>query len=212
MFTILVAFFGLVVTLVFEPNVFCGVTLPIGARLIGWKAKAESARITFMGKVEVQRLEAVDPKKSRLALDSGVLEIDPRSLLSGVPEITQLRLKFGLMDLELSGSSKSTSSSSVSWKLPLTLREASVQITEGRLRVDNGAWILGGVQADAQGWDGRTPREITGKIARLDWNGPGQQEVGSRVSWSAKKSSDHQSGDQWDLNLTTDVTKVVDLS
>ena len=212
LFTILVAFFGLVVTLVFEPNVFCGVTLPIGARLIGWKAKAESARITFMGKVEVQRLEAVDPKKSRLALDSGVLEIDPRSLLSGVPEITQLRLKFGLMDLELSGSSKSTSSSSVSWKLPLTLREASVQITEGRLRVDNGAWILGGVQADAQGWDGRTPREITGKIARLDWNGPGQQEVGSRVSWSAKKSSDHQSGDQWDLNLTTDVTKVVDLS
>jgi hypothetical protein len=212
LFTVFMAILGVAVTLVFEPHVFCGMTLPIGARLLGWKAKAESARITFLGKVEIRHLEAVNPKKSRIALDSGLLEINPSSLFSGIPEIIQLRLKFGLVDLELSGGSKPTSNSSMSWKLPLTLREASIQITEGRLRVDNGAWILGGVQAEAQGWDGRTPREITGKIARLDWNGPGEQEIGSLVSWSVKKSSDNHGGDQWDLNLTTDVNKVVDLS
>ena len=166
LFTILMAILGVAATLVFEPHVFCGVTLPIGARIMGWKAKAESARITFLGKVEIRHLEAVDPKKSRIALDSGLLEINPSSLFSGIPEIIQLRLKFGLVDLELSGGPKPTSNSSMSWKFPLTLREASFQITEGRLRVDKGAWILGGVQAEAQGWDGRTPKEITGKIAR----------------------------------------------
>lgn len=209
--TVLAALFGVVGTLLFEPNVFCGVTIPLGAHLMGWKAKAESARITILGKVEIRHLEAVDPKKSRLALDSGLLEINPRSLISGTPEILQLRIKFGLVDLEL-GENGAPASSGGSWRLPFTLREASVQITEGRLRVNQGAWILGGVQAEAHGWDGRTPKEISGKIARLDWNGPGQQELKSQVAWSARKSSDVRGGDQWDLSLTTDVTQVVDLS
>ena len=209
--TILAAVFGVIGTMIFEPTVFCGVTIPIGAHWMGWKAKAESARVTFLGKVEIHHLEAVDPKKSRVALDSGLLEIDPRSLLTGLPEITQLRLKFGLLDLEF-GESRTPASTAVSWKLPFTLRGASVQITEGRLRVNQGAWILAGVQAEARGWDGRTPKEISGKVARLDWNGPGQQEVKSQVAWSAQKSSDPRGGDQWDLSLTTDVTKVVDYS
>ena len=208
--TVLTAILGVVATLVFEPSVFCGVTLPLTARCLGWKAKAESARITFLGKMEVRHFEAVDPKKSRLALDSGILEINPRSLFSGVPEILQLQLKFALVDLEL-GEGGSSASPATSWKLPFTLREASVQITEGRFRMNEGAWILGGVQAEARGWDGRTPQEISGKVTRLDWNGPGKQEMRSQVGWSARKSSDHRGGDQWNLSLSADVTRVVDL-
>ena len=209
--TVLAALLGVAITLVFEPNVFCGVTLPIGARWLGWKVRAESARITFLGKVEIRHLEAVNPAKSRLALDSGLLEINPRSLLSGVPEILKLRLKFGLVDLELGGSRPSTPST-VSWKLPFTLREASLQVTEGRLRLDQGAWIVGGVQAEARGWDGRTPKEILGKVARLDWNGPGQQEIRSLVSWSAQKSPNSRGGDLWNLSLRSEVTQVVGMS
>ena len=158
-FTVLAAFFGVLATLVFEPAVFCGITLPVGARLIGWKAKAESARISFMGKVEIHHLEAVNPEKSRVALDSALLEINPRSLLSGVLEITRFHLKFALIDLELSESR--SPSSGGSRKFPLQLREASLQITEGRLRMNQGAWILGGVVAEARGWDGRTPTEVS---------------------------------------------------
>ena len=207
----LAALLGVAITLVFEPNVFCGVTIPVGARLLGWKARAESARITFLGKVEIRHLEAVNPAKSRLALDSGLLEIHPQSLFSGVPEILQLQLKFGLVDLEL-GESHTSTPSAVSWKLPFTLREASIQVTEGRLRLNRGAWILGGVQAVAHGWDGQTPKEISGKVARLDWNGPGQQEIKSLISWTAQKKSNSRGGDLWNLSLRSEVTKVVDMS
>lgn len=207
----LAALLGVAITLVFEPNVFCGVTIPVGARLLGWKARAESARITFLGKVEIRHLEAVNPAKSRLALDSGLLEIHPQSLFSGVPEILQLQLKFGLVDLEL-GESHTSTPSAVSWKLPFTLREASIQVTEGRLRLNRGAWILGGVQAVVHGWDGQTPKEISGKVARLDWNGPGQQEIKSLISWTAQKKSNSRGGDLWNLSLRSEVTKVVDMS
>ena len=208
--TVLVAFFGVLTTLVFEPAVFCGITLPVGARLIGWKAKAESARITFTGKAEIRHLEAVNPEKSRLALDSAVLEINPGSLLAGVIEIKRLQMKLGLIDLEL-GESRPPKSSG-SWKLPLKLQEASLQITEGRLRMDQGAWILGGVAAEARGWDGRTPTLVSGKVARLSWSGPGRQEIGGETSWSAQKSPGAGGGDRWDLSLIAEVGKVEDFS
>lgn len=210
LFTLVVAVFGVLTTLIFEPAVFCGMTLPLGARLVGWKAKAESARITFTGKMEIHHLEAVNPQKSRLALDSALIELNPRAVLSGVLEIIRCDFKFGLVDLELSEGP--SSGSTPSWKLPFQLREASLQVVEGRLRMDQGAWILGGVKAEAQGWDGRTPTQMTGKIARLDWNGPGRQELGCTASWSVQKTSAPQGRDSWNLALTNEVQRVVDFS
>ena len=210
LFTIAATILGILTTLVFEPTVFCGMTLPVGARLMGWKAKAEMARVSFLGRVEIRHLEAVDPQKSRLALDSALLEINPRALLSGKVEIVRLQLKFGLVDLEWSGTQ--SGGSTRSWKLPIKLQEASLQVTEGRLRMDQGAWILGGVMAEAQGWDGRSPTRISGKISRLDWSGPGNQEMGAAATWSAEKHPDPAEGDQWTLALASEVKKVVDLS
>ncbi|MCX6936210.1 MAG: hypothetical protein NTZ01_08515 [Verrucomicrobia bacterium] len=199
---------GIVSTLLFEPNVFRGITVPLTARALGWKAKAEVARLSPFGKLEIQGLEAVDPQKSRLALDSSLLVVKLESLLSGKLEIVQLDLKFGLIDLEMS----QPQPSSGPIQFPLVLQEASIEITEGRVRLAQGAWILGGVEVKAQGWDGRTPREIRAKLQRLDWNGPGQEEICGSVSMKASKSAGAAGGDQWDANLSADVATVVDFS
>ena len=80
-------FFGVVASLLFEPNVFRGVTLPLMAKSVGWKARAVSARLTPLGKLEIQGLEAVNAAKSRIDLDSAFVVVDLESLLSGRPEI-----------------------------------------------------------------------------------------------------------------------------
>jgi len=129
---------GLVATLLFQPQVFCGITIPLAARAVGWKAKAQYASLSPLGKLEIQDLEAVDARKSRLALDSLKLVVDPSSLFLGHPEILQLDLELGMIDLEM-GRASSGGSGAVS--IPFTLREASIKITEGRLRMKRGAWI-----------------------------------------------------------------------
>ncbi|MEY5062573.1 MAG: hypothetical protein RLZZ112_537, partial [Verrucomicrobiota bacterium] len=73
------------------------------------------------------------------------------------------------------------------------------------------AWILKSVHASAEGWDGRTPREIRLQLGKLDWNGPGKQELATTTRATAQKSRDPAGGDVWDLKLTTDVSTVVDL-
>ena len=198
---------GILATLLFEKNVFQGVTVPLVARALGWKARVVSARLTPLGKLELEGLEAVDQEKSRIELDSALLVVRPESLFSGIPEIVQMDLKFGLIDLEMSDAKSSSGPISV----PLILREASVMITEGRVRLRTGAWILGGVEAHAQGWDGRTPREIRAKLQRCDWNGPGKEEMAGTVTLKATKSVG-MTGDKWEANLTVDVATVVNFS
>ena len=200
---------GLLATLLFEKNVFQGVTIPLVAKGLGWKARVVSAQLTPFGKLEIQGLEAVNQEKSRIELDSALLVVRPESLFSGLPEIVTMDLKFGLIDLEMGD--EAGEGSSVPMTVPLILREASVLLTEGRIRLSTGAWILGGLEAHAQGWDGRTPREIRAKVQKLDWNGPGKQEVAGAAVLKASKSKG-STGDQWEANLTIDVATVVDFS
>jgi len=143
--------FGVIFTLLFEPNVFRGVTLPLGARAVGWKARAESARLTPLGKLQIEGMELVNPAKSRVDLDSALVLLDLESLLTGKPEIIEADFKFGLIDLEWDESSASQSVP----EIPFTLREANLEIIEGRKRKGPGAWILGRVKEQAKGWDGQ---------------------------------------------------------
>jgi len=200
---------GLVATLLFQPQVFCGITIPLAARAAGWKAKAEYASLSPLGKLEIKDLEAVDGRKSRLALDSLKLVVDPSSLFSGCPEILLLDLELGMIDLEMSKGTSSPGSGPIS--VPFTLREASLKVTEGRIRMDRGAWIFGGVEAQAKGWDGRTPKEIQAKLKKLDWNGPDKEEMSGSATLQISKNTD-SSGDHWTGNLITDIATVVDLS
>ena len=199
---------GLVATLLFQPQVFCGITIPLAARAVGWKAKAQYASLSPLGKLEIQDLEAVDARKSRLALDSLKLVVDPSSLFLGHPEILRLDLELGMIDLEMR---KAFSAGSGPVSFPFTLRDASVKITEGRVRMDRGAWILGGVEAQAKGWDGRTPKEIKAKLKKLDWSGPDKEEMSGSATLQISKNTD-SSGDHWTGNLITDIATVVDLS
>ena len=200
---------GLVATLLFQPQVFCGITIPLAARAGGWKAKAGYASLSPLGKLEIQDLEAVDAQKSRLALDSLKLVIDPSSLFLGHPEILQLDLELGMIDLEMGKATSTEGSGPVAF--PFTLREASIKITEGRVRMNRGAWILGGVEAQAKGWDGRTPKEIQAKLKKLDWNGPDREEMSGSAVLQISKNTD-SSGDHWTGDLVADIATVVDLS
>ena len=74
--TAILGFFGVIATLLFEPNVFRGVTLPLAARAVGWKARAESARLTPLGKLQIEGMELVNPAKSRVDLDSALVLLD----------------------------------------------------------------------------------------------------------------------------------------
>ena len=201
-------FLGVVVSLLFEPNVFRGVTLPLVAKSVGWKARAVSARLTPLGKLEIEGLEAVNAAKSRIDLDSAFVVVDLESLLSGKPEIVQADFKFGLIDLEVQESAEGAAIP----KVPFSLREAALEITEGRVRQGAGAWILGGVKAQAKGWDGRSPREIQGKVEKLSWNGPGKQEGIGSVGFQAQKSDAGAGLDRWSGTCSADVATVVDMA
>lgn len=201
-------FFGVVASLLFEPNVFRGVTLPLMAKSVGWKARAVSARLTPLGKLEIQGLEAVNAAKSRIDLDSAFVVVDLESLLSGRPEIVQADFKFGLIDLEIQQGAESGAMP----KLPFSLREASLEITEGRVRQGAGAWILGEVKAHAKGWDGRSPKEIQGKVEKLSWNGPKKQEGIGSIGFQAQKSEAGAGLDRWSGTLSADVATVVDIA
>ena len=201
-------FFGVVASLLFEPNVFRGVTLPLMAKSVGWKARAVSARLTPLGKLEIQGLEAVNAAKSRIDLDSAFVVVDLESLLSGRPEIVQADFKFGLIDLEIQQGAESGAMP----KLPFSLREASLEITEGRVRQGAGAWILGEVKAHAKGWDGRSPKEIQGKVEKISWNGPEKQEGIGSIGFQAQKSEAGAGLDRWSGTLSADVATVVDIA
>ena len=201
---------GSVGTLLFQPTVFCEITVPVAAKLAGWKAQAVSARLSVFGTLEIQELEAVDPRKSRIAMDSAKVEFDPIRLLTGRPEILRADFKFAMVDLELTPG-REEKKKPAPFRIPFSLREASVELVEGRLRTETGAWILKSAHASAEGWDGRTPREIRLQLGKLDWNGPGQQELATTTQATAQKSKDPAGGDLWDLKLTTDVSTVVDL-
>jgi len=201
---------GSIGTLLFQPTVFCEITVPVAAKLAGWKAQAVSARLSAFGTLEILELEAVNERKSRFALDSAKVEFDPIRLLTGRPEILRADFKFAMMDLELTAAPEQKKEVAP-FSIPFSLREASLDLVEGRLRTETGAWILKSVHASAEGWDGRTPREIRVQLGRLDWNGPGQQELATTTKATAQKSKDPAGGDLWDLKLTTDVSTVVDL-
>ena len=207
--TVLSVVFASIGTLLFQPTVFCEITIPVTAKLLGWKAQAVSARLSAFGTLEIQGLEAVDKQKSRIAMDSAKVEFDPVRLLTGRPEILRADFRFAMVDLELEPSAQEKKSAPFS--IPFSLREASVDLVEGRLRTETGAWILKSAHASAEGWDGRTPREIRLQLGRLDWNGPGKQELATTTQATAQKSKDPAGGDVWDLKLTTDVSTVVDL-
>ena len=196
-------------TLLFQPTVFCEITIPVVAKLAGWKAQAVSAKLSAFGTLEITGLEAVDRQKSRIAMDSGKVEFDPVQILKGRPEILRADFRFAMVDLELSPSNK-RKAGPVSF--PFSLREATVDLVEGRFRTETGAWILKSAHASAEGWDGQTPREIRLQLGRLDWNGPGQQELVTTTQATAQKSKDSAGGDVWNLKLTTDVSTVVDLA
>jgi hypothetical protein len=49
---------GAIGTLLFQPTVFCEITVPVAAKLAGWKAQAVSARLSVFGTLEIQELEA----------------------------------------------------------------------------------------------------------------------------------------------------------
>lgn len=206
--TSVLGFLGIVSTLLFEPNVFRGVTIPLVAKSLGWKARAESARLTPFGKLQIEGMEAVDPRKSRIDLDSALVLVDLQSLLTGKPEIVQAELKFGLIDFEVSESSESMSVPSI----PFSLREATLEIQEGRVRKGAGAWIFGGVKGNAKGWDGRSPREIQIAIEKLSWSGLGKEEISGTIGFQVLKKTVGVGADQWDGKLTVDCKSVVDLS
>ena len=206
--TSLAGFFGVMATLLFQPEVFRGITLPLTARAIGWKARAVSASLSPLGKLQIEGLEAVNPAKSRVDLDSALVVLDLKSLLTGQPEILLAEIKLGLLDLEW----KPTPGSGIKFVLPFRLREADMEITEGRVRMGDGALILGDVNAQAKGWDGKSPREIQGKIGKLSWNGPGKQELSGVVQLQIAKNATELGVDQWKGNLAVDVGTVVDLS
>lgn len=198
-------------TLLFQPTVFCEITLPVVAKLLGWKAQAVSARLSIWGVLEIDGLEAVNGRKSRFALDSAKVEFRPITFFTGKPEILRANFRFAMVDLEWDpGREKEKKPQVVS--LPFSLREASLDLVEGRLRTKTGAWILKSAHASAEGWDGRTPEEIRLQLGHLDWNGPGQQELATTTQATAKKSRNPAGGDRWDLKLTTDVSTVVDLA
>ena len=206
--TLVLGFLGIVSTLLFEPNVFRGVTVPLLAKSLGWKARAESARLSPFGKLQIEGLEAVNPSKSRIDLDSASVLVDLESLLTGKPEIVQAELKFGLIDLEVKESSESMSVPNV----PFSLREATLEIQEGRIRKGAGAWILAGVKGSAKGWDGRSPLEMQVGIEKLSWSGVGKEELSGTIGFQVQKKSVGVGADQWDGKLTVDCKSVVDLS
>jgi len=195
-------------TLLFQPTVFGEITIPVLAKILGWKAQAVSARLSALGTLEIQGLEAVDEKKSRIAMDSAKVEFDPWTILSGKVEILRADFRFATVDLELPPPGQETKKP-VPLPFSFLLREASADLVEGRLRMESGAWILKSAHASAEGWDGRTPREIRIQLGRLDWNGPGQQEITTTTQASAKKTRDATGGDLWEVKLTTDVSSVV---
>jgi len=196
-------------TLLFQPTVFCEITVPVAAKLAGWKAQAVSAKLSAFGRLEITGLEAVDRQKSRIAMDTGKVEFDPMQILKGRVEILRADFRFAMVDLEWSPSKGKKKSLPVS--LPFSLREATVDLVEGRLRTETGAWILKSAHASAEGWDGSTPREIRVQLGHLDWDGPGQQELATTTQAVAQKTRDPGGKDIWNLKLTTDVSTVVDL-
>lgn len=202
--------FASIGTLLFQPTVFCGITIPVGAKLAGWKVRAVSAKLVPSGRLEIEGLEAVDKRKSRIAMDSARVDFDPLRLLTGRLEIPRADFRFSLVDLELAPA-KAGKGKRAPVTLPFSLREASVELVEGRLRTETGAWIVKSVQASAQGWDGRTPKEIRLQFGRLDWNGPGKQELAATMQATASKSRAPSGEEVWDLKLTTDVNTVADL-
>jgi hypothetical protein len=141
--TSLAGLLGVIATLLFQPEVFRGITLPLTARAVGWKARAVSASLSPLGKLQIEGLEAVNPEKSRVDLDSALVVLDLKSLLTGQPEILLAEIKLGLIDLEW----KPNRGSGISFVLPFRLREADLEITEGRVRMGDGALILGDVKA-----------------------------------------------------------------
>ena len=201
--------FASIGTLLFQPTVFCEITIPVVAKLAGWKAQAVSARLSALGSLEIAGLEAVDHRKSRIAMDSGKVEFDPVRLLSGKPEILRADFRFAMVDLDVAPSK--TKKKAAPFSIPFSLREATVDLVEGRFRTETGAWILKSAHASAEGWDGQTPREIRLQLGRLDWNGPEKQELATTTQATAQKSRNADGGDCWDLKLTTDVSTVVDL-
>lgn len=198
----------MIATLLFQPEVFRGITLPLTARAVGWKARAVSASLSPLGKLQIEGLEAVNPEKSRVDLDSALVVLDLKSLLTGQPEILLAQIKLGLLDLEW----KPTPGSGISLVLPFRLREADLEITEGRVRIGHGALILGDVKVQAKGWDGKSPREIQGKIGKLSWNGPGKEELSGVVELQIAKNATGLGIDQWKGKLAVDIGTVVDLS
>ena len=206
--TAIFGFFGVIATLLFEPNVFRGVTLPLVARAVGWKARAESARLTPLGKLQIEGMELVNPAKSRVDLDSALVLIDLESLLTGKPEIIEADFKFGLIDLEWEESSTSKPLPAI----PFTLREANLEIIEGRIRKGAGAWIMGRVKGQAKGWVGQSPREIQVKIEKLSWNGRGQEELTGSAGFQAQKNGGVGKLALWEGQLTVDLSTVVDFS
>ena len=209
LFTILSIAFASMGTLLFQPTVFCEITIPVTAKLLGWKAQAVSARLSAFGTLEIQGLEAVDKQKSRIAMDSAKVEFDPIRLFMGRPEILRADFRFAMVDLELEPPAQEEKAAPFS--VPFSLREASVDLVEGRLRTETGAWILKSAHASAEGWDGRTPREIRLQLGKLDWNGPGKQELGTVTQASVQKTKNPAGGDVWNLKMKTDVSTVVDL-
>ena len=196
-------------TLLFQPTVFCEITLPVVAYGLGWKAKAVSARLSAMGVLEIREFEAVNDAKSRIAMDSGRVEFAPLTILSGRPEILRADFRFAMVDLEVTSPKEKKKTSPVS--IPFSLREARVNLMEGRFRTETGAWILKSVQATAGGWDGETPREIRLQLGQLNWDGPGKQELATAMRATAQKSQNPSGGDVWDIQATTDVSTVIDL-
>lgn len=202
---------GSIGTLLFQPTVFCEITIPLTAKVFGWKAQAVSARLSVFGTLEIRGLEAVDDRKSRIAMDEAKVEFDPVKLLAGRPEILRADFRFAMVDLEMEPQPEKAKTKRA-FSLPFSLREASVDLVEGRLRTETGAWILKSAHAAAEGWDGRTPREIRLQLGKLDWSGPGQQELATTTQATLKKSPAPSGGDLWELKLTTDVSAVVDLA
>ena len=193
-------------TLLFQPTVFCEITLPVAAKLAGWKAEAGSARLSAFGTLEILELEAVNEAKSRIAMDSAKVEFDPVKLLTGRPEILRADFKFAMVDLELEPASKEEVRKKAPLSLPFSLREASVELAEGRFRTETGVWIVKSAQVVAEGWDGRTPQEIRLQLGKLDWNGPGKEELATTTQATLKKSKTLAGEDVWALKLTTDVS------
>ena len=120
--------FASIGTLLFQPTVFCEITLPVTAKLLGWKAEAGSARLSAFGTLEILELEAVDGHKSRIVVDSAKVEFDPVKLVTGRLEILRADFKLAMVDLELEPATKEKKPARLS--IPFSLREASVDLVE----------------------------------------------------------------------------------